>query len=84
LETWKNAARAPESLDAWRQLWLDVGRDHPALEVPLRIFDVGARYLLTSDPTVLLDLLASERAILQQALGPSEPPHAALTDSDSG
>ena len=74
LETWKNAARDPASLDAWRQLWLDVGRDPPELEVPLRIFDVGARNLLTSDPSVLLDLLASERAILQQALGLNEPP----------
>jgi DNA-binding transcriptional ArsR family regulator len=69
LAKWRGLAPRREALDAWRQLWLEAGRGVPGLEVPLRIFDVGTRYLMTDDERVLFDLLAPERTILRQALG---------------
>ena len=44
-----------------------VGPTTPAL--PLRIFRVGIEYLIQHDDRVLLDLITTERRILQQALG---------------
>lgn len=72
LANWKKSSLPHEALQAWTQLWSEVGRDHPELEVPLRIFGVGVRYLKSEDSRVLLDLLASERAVLRQALGLDE------------
>ena len=59
----------PEALDAWRRIWLDVGAGRPSLEIGLRLFDVGMRYLMTGDRRVLLDLLSSERQLVSEALG---------------
>jgi len=49
------------------------GAGHDELRIPLRIFDVGIRYLRTGDRRVLLDLLSEERQILGEALGLESP-----------
>ena len=56
------------ALIAWKTIWNTEGHMAAALKVPLRIFDVGVRYLVKKDKKVLLDLLAAERRILLQAL----------------
>lgn len=61
-----------ELLDSWRDLWLEAGSQYPEMEVPLRIFRVGIEYLKTKDERVMLDLIATERRILRQALGLEE------------
>ena len=48
---------------------LQLGSPHIELELPLRIFRVGIEYLIQHDDRVLLDLITTERRILQQALG---------------
>lgn len=58
-----------EALDTWRRIWLEVGKDRPELEIGLRLFDVGMRYLMEGDRRVLLDLLATERPLVEEALG---------------
>ena len=59
-----------KALYLYRDTWLDLGRSHPELEVPLRIFSVGIKYLAKKrNPKVLLDLLESERSILEQVFG---------------
>lgn len=73
LAVWKESSCDREALPAWHQLWIEVGHGHLELEVPLRIFGVGVRYLMSDDPRALLDLLASERSLLRQALGLDEP-----------
>ena len=58
-----------KALTLWRDLWLELGSPHIELELPLRIFRVGIEYLIQHDDRVLLDLITTERRILQQALG---------------
>ncbi len=59
-----------KALYRYRDTWLELGRGHVELEVPLRIFSVGIKYLAKKrDPKVLLDLLKSERSILEQVFG---------------
>ena len=58
-----------KALAFWRDLWLELGSPHIELELPLRIFRVGIDYLIQHDDRVLLDLITTERRILQQALG---------------
>lgn len=59
-----------KALFLYRDTWLELGSGHPELEVPLRIFSVGIKYLAKKrDPKVLLDLLESERSILKQVFG---------------
>ena len=59
-----------KALYLYRDTWLELGRGHVELEVPLRIFGVGIEYLAKKrDPKVLLDLLESERSILEQVFG---------------
>lgn len=58
-----------KALALWRDLWLELGSPHIELELPLRIFRVGIEYLIQHDDRVLLDLITTERRILQQALG---------------
>ncbi len=59
-----------KALYLYRDIWLELGRDHVELEVPLRIFGVGIEYLAKKrNPKVLLDLLKSERSILEQLFG---------------
>ncbi len=58
-----------KALALWRDLWLELGSPHVELELPLRIFRVGIEYLIKHDDRVLLDLISTERRILQQALG---------------
>ena len=41
----------------------------PELDVPLRLFRYGIRYLISKDPAVFVELIQPERRILQQALG---------------
>jgi hypothetical protein len=57
-----------EALQAWRQVWLDVGAWRSEPEMGLRLFDVGMGYLMTGDRRVLLDLLATERPLVCEAL----------------
>jgi tetratricopeptide (TPR) repeat protein/DNA-binding transcriptional ArsR family regulator len=56
-------------LDAWRDAWLKLGSGHAELEIPLRIFRVGVKYVIQGNDKVMLDLVASERKILRQAFG---------------
>jgi len=63
----------PDALTAWRDVWFEAGAGHDELRIPLRIFDVGIRYLRTGDRRVLLDLLSEERQILGEALGLESP-----------
>lgn len=58
-----------KALALWRDLWLELGRTHVELELPLRLFRVGIEYLMRHDERVLFDLVTTERRILQQALG---------------
>jgi tetratricopeptide (TPR) repeat protein len=53
----------------WIELWRELTREHAELELPLRLYEVGIRYLQTQDEKVFLDLLQEERKILQDALG---------------
>ncbi|MFT4556958.1 MAG: tetratricopeptide (TPR) repeat protein [Porticoccaceae bacterium] len=58
-----------KALAEWRDIWLEAASEHVEMEIPLRIFSVGIEYLIKKDERVLLDLIATERRILQQALG---------------
>ncbi len=64
-----------DALAAWGEVWREAAAGIPELELPLRIFEVGLRYLVTvsrdgsGDRRVLLDLLDPDRRILEQALG---------------
>ena len=62
-----------EGLVGWGEVWREAGARIPALQVPLRIFEVGLRYLAGQDRRVLLDLIETERRILEQALGLNSP-----------
>jgi tetratricopeptide (TPR) repeat protein len=55
-------------LAVWQELWHGVASGRDELSFPLRIFDVGIRFLRTRDPRVLLDLVQEEREILASAL----------------
>jgi tetratricopeptide (TPR) repeat protein len=57
-----------KALYQWRDVWIDMGSGHVELEMPLRIFRVGIEYLAKHDEKVLLDLVLTERRLLQQAL----------------
>ncbi len=62
-----------KALYLYRDTWRELGSGHTELEVPLRIFSVGIEYLAKKrDPKVLLDLLESERSILEQVFGLAE------------
>lgn len=58
-----------KALHEWRDIWLAAAADYPEMELSLRIFRVGIEYLIKKDERVLLDLIATERRILRQALG---------------
>ena len=58
-----------KALVLWRDLWQELAAAHIELELPLRLFRVGIAYLIQPDARVLLDLITTERRILQQALG---------------
>ena len=59
-----------KALYRYHDTWQEFGGGHVELEVPLRIFSVGIEYLAKKrDPKVLLDLLESERSILEQLFG---------------
>lgn len=59
-----------KALYRYRDTWLELGNGQTELEVPLRIFSVGIEYLAKKrDPKVLLDLLKSERGVLEQVFG---------------
>jgi hypothetical protein len=62
-----------EALCAWRDIWFEAGGVYDELRIPLRIFDVGIRYLQTEDRRVLLDLLSEERQILAEVFGFDQP-----------
>ena len=49
LARWREASRGREALTSWRRIWLEATRGQPALELPLRIFDAGMRYLMSGD-----------------------------------
>jgi hypothetical protein len=48
---------------------LKLGGGYPVLEIPLRIFRVGIKYVLQGDEKVQLDLVTTERTTLRQSLG---------------
>ena len=60
---------SPRPLDEWRDLIVKVGSKYPEMELPIRIFRIGIEFLKTKDERVMLDLVATERRILRQALG---------------
>ena len=66
-----DVARLSEAaLEEWRDRWLDSAAGHMEMELPLRVFRVGMVYFIRgNDERVLIDLIATERRILQQALG---------------
>jgi len=67
-----------KALAEWRDAWREAASEYLEMEIPLRIFSVGIEYLTKKDERVLLDLIATERRILQQALGLES-----ATESDS-
>lgn len=69
LKFWKSTMFNHQVLEDWRRLWLELQPQYPGLELAIRIFDAGSRYLMTNDERVLLDLIATEREIARQALG---------------
>jgi hypothetical protein len=69
LKSISEVAGNKDRLADWRDVWHDLGKGQEPLEIPLRIFDVGVRYLQTGDRRVLLDLVREERRVLAEALG---------------
>jgi len=59
---------AGELLTGWIELWGELAQKHPELEMPVRLYEVGIRYLQTKDERAFLDLLQEERKILRDAL----------------
>ena len=59
----------PASLQKRRDFWIHWGTPHAGMQVPLRLFSVGVDYLIKQDHKVLLDLVLSERQIIEQVLG---------------
>jgi tetratricopeptide (TPR) repeat protein len=62
-----------ELLTGWVELWREFAQKYPKLEMPVRLYEVGIRYLQTQDERVLLDLLQEERKILRDSLGLKSP-----------
>ena len=54
---------------SWSRVWQELGKDHKALEVPLRFLDAAVRYRETEDPRILLRLPVEERKLLEPLLG---------------
>jgi tetratricopeptide (TPR) repeat protein len=68
----------PRTLRDWSEVWQEVGLPYEALQLPLRMYEVGLRYLETEDSKVLLDLISVERRVVEQALGlDAAPEHSA-------
>jgi hypothetical protein len=80
LESVREEGPAPLTLRAWSEVWQEVGLPYEALELPLRMYRIGLRYLETQDRRVLLDLVMAERQVVEQALGlDPEETHSPLT-----
>lgn len=71
------------AMDEWRRVWLEVVREVEEqsgcrlveLQIPLRLFDVGMRFLATGNHRVLFDLPLEQRQLLKEHLNiPDEPP----------
>jgi len=60
---------SPARLGEWLDLWIDLAAEQPEMELPLRLFDVGIRYLQSREKEVLFDLVETERTLLESALG---------------
>lgn len=54
---------------AWRDVWQELGRAYPELEIPLRLLDAAVRYREKPDVRVLLGLPIEERELLKPLLG---------------
>jgi hypothetical protein len=54
---------------SWLKIWQEVGAPYPELELPLRLYETGLRYLRAKDERVLFDLLQQERKILRDLFG---------------
>lgn len=54
---------------AWRDVWQELGRACPELEIPLRLLDAAVRYRENPDVRVLLGLPMEERELLKPLLG---------------
>jgi tetratricopeptide (TPR) repeat protein len=61
-----------EILTTWLQVWQEVGKPYPEMELPLRLYEVGLRYLRSKEEKVLFDLLQEERRILRDLFRLSE------------
>jgi hypothetical protein len=61
-------------LAAWSDAWHEAGDGYEELRIPLRIYDIGLRYLQTGDRKVLFDLVVEERKVLAEALGLAPEP----------
>jgi len=59
----------PASLQKWRDYWIESGSPHPEMQIPLRLFGAGIDYLIQQNRKLLLDLVFTERQILEQVLG---------------
>ncbi|MGF1582719.1 MAG: tetratricopeptide repeat protein [Gemmataceae bacterium] len=57
-----------QAIGDWQDIWEQVSIKHDEMQLPVRIFKVGLRYLQTEDKLVLYDLVQEEREILKQAL----------------
>ena len=62
-----------QTLRAWYEVWNEIGQIHEPLQLPLRLYEVGIRYLETGDRRVLRDLVSEERRIVEEALGLESP-----------
>ena len=54
---------------AWLDVWQELGRAYPELEIPLRLLDAAVRYRQKPDVRVLLGLPIEERELLKPLLG---------------
>jgi len=61
-----------ETARAWRDLWHELGAEHPELNIPLRLLDAAVRYRAKPDVRILLGLPIEERKLLKPLLGLTE------------
>lgn len=66
----RNTSRTAPSLHAWRSLWLELGHEIPALELPLRFLEAGIRFHQSQDIRFLLRLPVEERKLVVPLIAP--------------
>jgi len=60
------------AVQAWLNVWREVGGNKPELQIPLRLLDSAVRYRKSKDIRILLELPVEEREVLKQLLGIEE------------